>query len=73
MKETESYPAHHHAPDDVGRPWIGGKRRQQHHADTQERQAEAADYRQVLENLAALGRMVLWQGAQDIRFELTGD
>jgi len=26
-----------------------------------------------LENLAALGRMVLWQGAQDIRFELTGD
>ena len=24
-----------------------------------------------LENLAALGKMVLWQGAQDIRFELT--
>ncbi len=25
-----------------------------------------------LENLATLGRMVLWQSAQDIRFELTG-
>ncbi len=25
-----------------------------------------------LENLAALGRMVLWQGAQDIRFALEG-
>ena len=43
LKEAESDPADHHAPDDVGDAGIGGKRRQQRHADAEQRQTDAAE------------------------------
>src|SRR5882757_1972864 len=43
LKETESDPAHHHAPDDIGDAGFRGQRRQQHHANAQQREANAAE------------------------------